>query len=219
MRIAVFGATGGIGRHVVERALAAGHEVVAMARDPAGAEPRERLTFMAGDLADPSAMARVVSGSDAVIWAVGPTSNTADQPPIFEQGARNLVGAMQSAGVKRLVALSGAGITVAGERKPLAGRLMTGLVAVLAKHVVEAKRREYEVFSASELEWTLARPPRVVEGPALGTYEAGDRLAGRTITQADLAQFMVDQLADRSWLREAPFVSRRPSAGPGPRAT
>jgi putative NADH-flavin reductase len=207
MRVAVFGATGGIGRHVVERALGAGHQIVALARDPAGVEPRDGLSVAAGDLADPSAVARVVAGTDAVIWAVGPTSNTADQPPIFEQGARNLVAAMNSAGVKRLVALSGAGITVAGERKPLGGRLMTALVAVLAKHVVEAKRREYEVFSQSGLDWTLARPPRVVEEPGRGAYEAGDRLAGRTVAQADLAQFMVDQLDDRSWLRKAPFVS------------
>jgi len=207
VRVAVFGATGGIGRHVVERALAAGHEVVALARDPGRVPARERLAVVAGDLTDESAVTRTVAGADAVIWAVGPTSNTADQPPLFEQGARNLVTAMSAAGVKRLIALSGAAITVAGERKPLSGRLMSGLVGMLAGHVVEAKRREYEVFSQGELDWTLARPPRVVEGSARGTYQAGERLTGRTISQGDLAQFMIDQLEDRTWLRKAPFVS------------
>ena len=98
-------------------------------------------------------------------------------------------------------------VTVAGERKPLGGRLMSALVGVLARHVVEAKRREYEVFGASGLDWTLVRPPRVVDAPARGTYQAGDRLFGRSISKADLAQFMVDQLADRTYLGAAPFVS------------
>jgi putative NADH-flavin reductase len=207
VRVVVFGASGGIGGHVVERALAAGHEVVAVARDASKVPARERLTPAAADIGDPDAVARAVVGADAVIWAVGPTSNAPDQPAIFERGAHNLVAAMNAAGVRRLVALSGAGITIAGERKPLAGRLMSALVGVVARHVVEAKRREYAVFSASGLHWTLARPPRVVEAPARGSYTAGDALAGSSVSQADLAQFMVDALADASLVGKAPYVS------------
>lgn len=207
VKVTVFGATGGIGSNVVDRALAAGYEVVAVSRDPAKIQPQPGLTAVDAEIADADAVARAVAGADAVIWAVGPTSNSADEPPLFERGAQNLVYGMRAAGVKRLVALSGAGITVAGERKPLAGRLMSAIVGVLARHVVEAKRREYEVFGQSGLDWTLVRPPRVVDAPARGSYEAGDRLAGRTVTQADLAQFMVDQLADRAYVGQAPFVS------------
>lgn len=207
MRVVVFGSTGGIGGEVVDRALAAGHQVVAVARDPAKVAQRDGVTAAAADITDADAVARAVSGVDAVVWAVGPTSNTADEPPMFERGAQNLVAGMRAAGVKRLVALSGAGITLDGERKPLAGRLMSAVVGVLARHVVEAKRREYEVFRDSGLDWTLVRPPRVVDGEPRGSYEAGDRLARRRVTQADLAQFMVDQIVDRSFVGQAPFVS------------
>jgi putative NADH-flavin reductase len=207
VRVIVFGATGGIGRHVVERAVAAGHEVVAVSRDASKVEHRPGVSVVGADIVDAPAVARAVAGADAVVWAVGPTSNSADEPDRFERGAQNLVAGMRAAGAKRLVALSGAGITLRDERKPLAGRLMTALVAVLARHVVESKRREYEVFSDSGLDWTLVRPPRVVDQPPRGSYQAGEALAGRSVTQGDLAQFMVDALADRQWVGKAPFVS------------
>jgi putative NADH-flavin reductase len=206
MRIAVFGATGGIGRQVVEQALGAGHEVRALVRDESRAVEREGVSAVVGDIVHADAVARVIDGTDGVIWAVGATRNSADQVEIFERGARNVVAAMNRHGVGRLVALSGAGITIEGEQKSLGGRLMSAFVAVAVKHVVEAKRREYEVFSGSDLDWTLVRPPRVIEGPRTGRYVAGERLIGRSVTQADLAEFMLKELVERDWVRSAPFI-------------
>ena len=208
VRVTVFGATGSIGREVVERALAAGHDVHAYVRDEAADLPGH-VTRTVGDLGDADAVAAAIAGSDAVIWAVGASRNHPDDVPVFERGARNVVAAMGRNGVRRLIALSGAGVTLRGERKPLAGRLMSAIVARLAKHVVEAKRREYEVFSASGLDWTLVRPPRVVPGALTGGYRAGTDLAGRTITQGDLADFFVQQLDDRTYIRAAPYVASR----------
>lgn len=207
MRLAVIGATGGIGRHVVDRALADGHEVTALVRDPAGLTTDDHVTPVVGDITDADAVAHAVEGVDGVIWAVGPTSNTSNQPAIFEAGARNLVAAMKRHSVRRVVALSGAGITLEGEHKPLGGRLISAVVGVLARHVVEAKRREYEVFTATDLDWTLVRPPRVVDGPPTGRILAGQRLAGRSVTQADLAEFMVRELVEAHWVRQAPYVA------------
>lgn len=206
MRVTVFGATGGVGGRVVERAIAAGHVVHAFVRD-SGAAPVPGVTTTVGDLTDVEAMSRAVDGSDAVLWAVGASRNHPDQVALFETGARNLVTAMTRKGVRRLVALSGAGITIEGEQKSLPGRVMSAIVGRLVKHVVEAKHREYEVFRRSELEWTLVRPPRVVDRDPTGNYVAGDTLAGPRVTQGDLADFMVDQLTDSTYLREAPFVS------------
>ena len=209
MRIAVFGATGGIGAQVVTNALAAGHDVQALVRDPRKLAGDPRVASVVGDLTDVDAVSRATDGTDAVIWAVGASRNAADQVPIFESGARNLVAAMRERGVRRLVALSGAGVTVDGERKPLSGRLMSAVVRVAARHVYEAKRREYEVFKASDLDWTLVRPPRVVPGPASGRAVTGLELVGSTATQGDVAEAMVRLLEDATCLRAAPFVSSR----------
>jgi putative NADH-flavin reductase len=162
---------------------------------------------MVGELDDVEAMAQAVDGSDAVIWAVGASRNHPDEVARFEAGARNLVAAMTSGGVRRLVALSGAGITIEGERKPLGARVASAVVGRLVKHVVEAKRRECEVFRRSDLDWTLVRPPRVVDGDATGRYVAGETLAGQRVIAGDLAHFMVDQLAGTTYVRAAPFVS------------
>jgi putative NADH-flavin reductase len=206
VRVTVFGATGGIGRQVVDRALAAGHEVHALVRDPSKLTLPD-VSVTTGDLADGQAIDRAVEGSDAVIWAVGATQNKADQVELFETAARELVAAMKRHGVRRLVALSGAGITLDGERKPIRGRLMSGLVRLLIRHVVESKRREYLVFRESGLDWTLVRPPRVVEGGPTGHLVASSTLVGARVTWADLAAFMVDQLDDRTYIGRAPYLS------------
>lgn len=206
MRVTVFGATGGIGRRIVERALAAGHEVHALVRDPTKALP-PGVSITVGGLTDGQAVARAVEGSDAVIWAVGASQNRPDQVGLFETGAGNLVAAMNHHGVRRLVALSGAGITVDGERKPVSGRVLSAAVGLIVRHVVESKRREYIVFRDSGLDWTLVRPPRVVSGEPTGRCASGDVPAGTQVTQGDLADFMVGQLTDRSYVRAAPYVS------------
>lgn len=207
MKVLVCGASGAIGQRVTESALRAGHQVRAFVRDPAKAPPGVDVEVAIGDVTDSAALERAVGGVDAVVWAIGPTSNTPHEVAVAQSGAQNLVRAMGSHGVRRLVAISGAGITVRGERKPLRGRLMSALVRLFVRHVVAAKQREYEMLSTADLDWTLVRPPRVVSGPPTARVHAGPSLAGRTLTDSDLAQFMVDVLASGSYVREAPYVS------------
>ena len=114
---------------------------------------------------------------------------------------------MKQHGVLRLVALSGAGITVDGERKPLGGRIMSAVVAIIVRHVVASKRREYEIFRDSGLDWTLVRPPRVIPDPARDNWTAGTRLSGRSVTSGALADFMVAQLTDTAYIHQAPYLS------------
>jgi putative NADH-flavin reductase len=207
VRVTIFGATGTSGRRVVDAALAAGHEVAVLVRDPARLEEPERLRVVVGEISDAHAVEQAIAGSEGVIWAVGPTSNTPDQPALFESAATVLVDAMRRAGARRLVALSGAGVTLAGERKPLNHRLISRFVGLAVRHVVDAKRREYEVFAASGLEVVLVRPPRVVDGPATGQRSVGEQPTGARVTSGDLAEFMVEQLADRRFVDRAPYVS------------
>jgi putative NADH-flavin reductase len=207
MKLAVFGATGQVGRRVVDEALGRGDQVVALIRTAGKVVERPGLTTVIGELTDGDAVARTVSGVEGVIWAVGPTSNRPDQPDLFETAARLLVETMERLGVRRLVALSGAAVTHGDERKPRAGRSASALVRVLVRHVVEAKRREYGLFAGSHLEWTLVRPPRVIEGPVTGRSVKGNKLQGRTVTVGDLAQFMAAAVHSGEFVRAAPYIS------------
>lgn len=207
MQLTVFGASGAIGSRIVDEALGAGHVVRAFTRSPDRVRVDSRVAPAIGDLADPASIRAAIEGAHAVIWAVGATSNAPDQPPLFEAAARSVVAAMQASGVRRLVALSGAAITLPGERKPAGGRLMSAFVSIAARHVVEAKRREATVFSGSDLDWTLVRPPRVIPGPPAATYRAGARLEGMRVSDGSLARFMVRLVGERAFLGEAPFIS------------
>ncbi len=206
MRVLILGPTGRIGGLALERAVAAGHEVVALVRDPARLEPQERLTLVVGDVREAARVGEAFEGVDAVIAAVGPRSNTPDDEEALALGMRNVVSAMEAAGVRRLVALSGAGVDVPGDRKPALDRIASRLVRRFARHVVGAKQREYQIFAASALEWTALRPPLVTDGDPRGYRLDRQLRPGVRVTRADVAQALIDQLADTGFVHAAPFV-------------
>ncbi len=205
MRLTILGATGRIGSLVLTDALAAGHVVTVLSRH-ADLANEDRVTVVAGDLADIAAIHRAVAGSDVVVAAIGPRSNSLDAELALEAGMRHLVTAMTDAGVSRLVALSGAAVDVPGDTKPVVDRVVSRFVRLAARHVVGAKQREFAVFAASELEWTALRPAIVTDGDPRGYHLSGQLRPGARVTRSDVAAAIVDQLADRTWLRAAPFV-------------
>ena len=100
MQIALFGATGGTGRQVLEQALASGHTVTALVRDPAKIEARSGLTVVCGDVLDQEATSRCVQGADAVICILG---SGVGAEPVEARGTQRIIEAMKSKGVRRLI--------------------------------------------------------------------------------------------------------------------
>ncbi|MEP7379876.1 MAG: NAD(P)H-binding protein [Chloroflexota bacterium] len=207
MHLTILGATGRIGSLALNYALAAGHTITTLSRSGTGSIPAdERLIVVKGDIADATAMRQAVEGSEAVVAALGPRSNTLEAELALEIGMRNLVAAMTGAGVSRLVALSGAAVDAPGDAKPVIDRVVSRFVRVAARHVVGAKQREFAVFTASDLEWTALRPPLVTDGEARGYHLSEHLRPGARVTRADVAAALIDQLADRGFVRAAPFV-------------
>jgi len=207
MNLLIFGATGDIGEAVLKAAVTAGHDVTAFVRSPDKlGDVRDRLQVIKGDLTDAAAVASAMTGTDAVISAIGSSPDRAqlDAPAT---AVRQILAAMGSAGVRRFVGLAGGAVNVPGEWKPLSGRISTTLVRLLARNVVEAKQREFEVVSRSDLDWTMVRPPRVVAGEPTGRVEIGPKLHGFQVTRGDLATAMVTLATGSDWLRQAPYVS------------
>ena len=195
-----------MGGLALERALAADHAVVALVRDLGALRAGPGLTVLGGDIADASVVGGAMRGVDAVIAALGPRGNTIENERALEAGMRTVVATMGDAGVRRLVALSGAGIDVPGDRKPWLDRMASRVVRRMARHVVGAKQREYDVFSAADIDWTALRPPLVTDGPPQG-YRLDLRLKpGARVRRADVAAALVDQLTDSRFHRAAPFV-------------
>jgi len=105
MQITVFGATGGTGRQIIEKALAAGHYVIAYVRNPSKLNiNHEHLTVIQGELADEPLIESAVRGADAVISALGPRGDSKNKP--ITHGMRNIIAAVKKQGVRRLIITS-----------------------------------------------------------------------------------------------------------------
>lgn len=205
MHIAVFGATGSVGRPTVEQALAAGHRVTAFTRDRTriGLD-HERLTVVEADAFDVDRTAPALAGVDAVVVAIGAGAKGAVRGP----GTGAIIEAMRRAGVRRLICQSTLG---AGDSRPHLNFwwrfVMFGLL--LRRAYADHEDQEARV-EASDLDWTLVRPAAFTDGPRTGVYQYGfgdDARITLKISRADVADFLISQLTDDRYLRRAVSLS------------
>ncbi len=201
MRIAIFGATGRTGRHLVDQGLAAGHELWALARNPSKLSAgHQRLTIVPGDILDGTPVEETVAFSEAVLCAIG----TAPTRPgtAMSEGTRTIVDAMARSGVRRLVIVSAFGVGDSRRLLPLATRLVLPFV----RRFMAEKERQEGIVRASGLDWIIVRPGQLVEAPASGRYETAPdpRKARKTVPYPDLAAFMLQQVGDDTWLHRTP---------------
>jgi len=203
MRLAVFGATGGTGKQVVARALAAGHDVVAVARKPAAiATKHARLTVVAGDVLDRASVEAAIAGVDAVVSAFGPASNK-EPGTLMSEGVKNLVAACEAAGIQRLVFESGL-MAGDGSGLSLVGRAGVAVVRWIYRKMVADKRLAEASLTASKLDYTIVRPPVLVDAPARGTYVYGvDRRIDPTkkLPHGDVAELLVRAASEAGFAR------------------
>ncbi len=205
MKLTVIAATGGIGREVMAQALAAGHDVTAVARHPERLSPTP-ARLVTADLAspDPGTLRAAVQGADAVLSALGPRSRA--DAGVTWRGTLAVTQAMASAGVRRILVVSAAPIgTVASPARPHPPRTDPGdgfIVRHLAFPVVRAVFRDNyadlarmeDVLRDSGLDWTAVRPPRLNSKPATGRYRTalGRNLRhGLVISRADVADYLL----------------------------
>jgi len=204
MKVLLIGATGGTGREILPRLLAAGHTVTALVRRPeAITTTHEHLVVMPGGVRDPDLVDRAVQGQDAVICAFGPRGLSKDD--IQEVLMRNLVAAMTKNGVKRLVNLSAWGAQDAHKSISL---LQVMLQGVLLRNIFADKKRGETLLFASDLDYVNACPGLLLNQPARGGVKAsieGDGIK-HSITRADVAQWMVEQLTSDAWVRTSPII-------------
>jgi putative NADH-flavin reductase len=206
MRLALLGGTGRIGTHLLTRALESGHQVTALVRNPDALGASPGLTAVRGDATDAEAVAAVVDGADAVLSALGPRG--AKTPELLGSAGRNMVTAMDKAGVRRLICVSAAGAFV--ESDPDMGALTKLILPrIFAKPFADVRAMEAAI-SATDLDWTLVRATRLVNGPMTQRYRVRPEfppVGGRKISRADVAHFIGVTLEQDSWLRGAPALA------------
>jgi nucleoside-diphosphate-sugar epimerase len=211
MRVTVLGGTGKIGRHVVEQLLAAGHQVVALVRTPAKLSiEHPGLTVRAGQLSDAEAVRTAVTGSDAVISALGPTLNRGARGTPVTDGTRTVITAMRQAGVPRFIGLATPSVPDPRDRPTLKAKVLPVLAGLMFPNALAELRGMTAVVTGSDLEWTLARITNPTDKPSAGTVRAGFLgidAVGSAMSRADIAAFLVAQLTDDTYRRAAPAIS------------
>jgi putative NADH-flavin reductase len=208
MKLVVFGASRGVGYQVVEQALQAGHHVTAFVRTPSKFTLQHpNLSLVQGDSIDAAAVEKAIAGQDAVISALGPT-----RPPVpgmMETSAKNIVAAMKKQGVRRLISTTGAGVRQPEDQPKLADRLIGVLLNLLAKDVVLDSAANVKVIQDSDLDWTVVRYPRLVDGPRTNKVRVGyvSKDSSTQLSRADGASFILKELTEKNWLRKLPLAS------------
>ncbi|MDU4696926.1 MAG: NAD(P)H-binding protein [Paenibacillus sp.] len=210
MNIVLFGATGLIGNRIAAEALQRGHEVTAVVRDraradeiglmrlvPTDSKKAGHLTLVEGDILVPDAIARLVQGKDLVISAYGPRFGEEDE---LQEATRSLIEGVKRGGVRRLIAVGGAG----GLEVAPSVRLMdTPEFPEEVRPLARAHEEALNLYRASDLEWTVLSPPALIEpGKRTGMFRLGlDRLVvdereNSRITAEDYAAALLDEAED-----------------------
>ena len=206
MRIVIFGASGGTGRELIAQALTARHEVTAFARNPARLAV-DGVRVVQGDVVNAAEVGRAIKGQDAVLSALG-AATPFRRDPTLVLGVRHIIEAMQASGVRRLVYLSFLGVREGRLQLGALGRYV--VAPLLLRHPVADHALKEELIEASGLDWIIVRPPRLTNGPRTGRYRHGTHIHATSmvprISRADVAEFMLRQLVDDSYLRQAPAV-------------
>ncbi|MEU1388220.1 MULTISPECIES: NAD(P)H-binding protein [unclassified Nonomuraea] len=201
MRITVFGATGRTGHLLVRQALDAGHTVTAYARNPQRLTiEHPNLAVVAGQLDDDAAVLAAVQDADGVIEGVGAVSD----------GTRRIVAAIGKSAVRRLVVVSTCSVADPQDRPDARFKALVQFVKTAAPTAYQEVRRAAEIVRASDVDWTLVRVAKLNNKNATGKIKVGHYghgIVGLSITRADMATFLLDQVADLTYLRQAPAIS------------
>lgn len=212
MKVTIFGATGFSGQSILAEVLKQGHEVTILVRDASKIPIKHKnLTIVEGNVLDPQTVASVFHHEEAVIQCLGVGGKGDGNPTTFISDATKIiVEEMQNQKIKRLIAMSnlGAGNSITFQPWFFTKIILPYFMKWL-KVIIEDKNRMEPIIMNSNLDWTIVRCPNIVDKPAKGTCNA--TLDGKglklSITLPDLSKFMVDQLKQTAFIKQAPSVS------------
>jgi putative NADH-flavin reductase len=206
MRIAIFGATGSIGRHVVDAGLQGGHELSALVRDPARLpSAAKELRIVRGDVRDLDAVQQVLDGADAVIAVLGQRQPIT--PGLLQAAARNIVAAMRQQDVGRLVWVCCANVWHAGDERGFVGRITRGLTVQLAAEEIADAQAAVQAIEDSRLEWTVVRVPHLTDDASGARVQVRlDRPPDASVGRNGTAGFLIAEACDGAYVRQMPFI-------------
>ncbi|MDQ0133806.1 putative NADH-flavin reductase [Neorhizobium galegae] len=207
-KILILGATGPTGRHIVSQALTRGYDVTVLVRSPEKATDLKGAKLVVGDARDEKALRQAIKGRDAVISALGTPASPFKEVRLLSTATQALIKAMKAEQVSRLIAITGIG---AGDSKGHGGFLFDNVIfPLILRNVYADKNRQEARIKDSDLDWTIVRPSILNNKPGGDTIRALTDLSdvhGGSISRADVATFILDQVNSDAWLRKSPVIT------------
>ena len=203
MNVLIFGGTGKTGSLVVERALTKGHAVTVLVRDPIKFT-RPNVRVITGNATNPSDVLAAMHGQQAVIEAIGGTTPW-KSTHLESDAIHAIIHAMQEESVRRLISVSMMGIGNSRAQAPFWYRSL--LMPTFLHGSTQDKTNKETAITADHVDYVIVRPPILKDTPATGhVHILNNGATGHTITRADLATFLVDQLESNANLNRAVTV-------------
>jgi len=206
--IALFGGSGRSGQQFIPLALQRGYRVKALARAPEKIKQKsENLEVIQGDVLTYPDVERLVKGSDVIVSLLGQVKGSPRD--LQTNGTQNIVSAANATGKQRILSLSGGGLPFEKDEPKLADNLIRGAMRLFVPHILEDAKGHANVLRTSNLEWTIIRAPRLTNDEAKGNYKVGwvGQTGGTKISRADLAQFIMEELEQKRFDQQMPFVT------------
>jgi putative NADH-flavin reductase len=212
MNLLIFGATGFSGQAILKLALSKGFQVTVLVRNKSAITiQNENLTVIQGNVLDRNDIKKALEHQDAVIQCLGVGGKGDGKPTTFISDAtRIIVEEMEKQQIKRLIAMSnvGAGNSLAFQPWFFTKIILPYFMKWL-KVIIDDKNRMEPIIMNSALDWTIVRCPNIVEKTPKGNVHA--TLDGKglklSITLGDMAEFIILQLTDSAYSRQAPSIS------------
>lgn len=210
MKVTIFGGTGATGLLVIQKALSAGHSVTAFAQTPSKISiQHSNLSIIAGGLADIDKIETAAKHADAVISVLGPTGKS--KGLVISNGIKNIIAAMKKNGVKRLIATATPSYKDGNDKFQFGFAFGVFMVKALLKDTYQDIVETGEQIAKSQLDWTIVRLPMLSNKLSKGKLNIGYTGDGNvklfSLTRTDLADFLSQQLDDKTYLRQAPVIS------------
>jgi putative NADH-flavin reductase len=207
MNILIFGASGVTGHQLVKQAILKGHTVTAFVRNPGRlALSHPQLKIICGNILNYQLVEDAVKEKDAVLSALGAASAFKYDPDVVE-GVGNIIKAMEANGIRRFIYMS---TICAVNGSAQAGFFIKYIAPKILSTEIAGHRVREKMIRQSELRWTIIRPAVLTNGEQRGNYRSGENLHGKgfmvSISRADVANCMLRQLTDETFLKKAPAV-------------
>ena len=207
MNILIYGASGATGHELVKQALALGHNVTAFVRNPSKLKIKhDKLKVIQGDVINYQLVVGAVKGQDAVLSALGAASAFKYDQSVVD-GVNNIIKAMETNGVNRFIYMSFVGVK---ESRNTAGFIIKYIAPKLLSTEVAGHEARESMIKQSQLQWTIVRAPTLTNGKHIARFRSGEDVTSKgftvTISRADVADFMLQQLSHDNFLRKSPSV-------------